>query len=72
MLILKSRLKDYRQKAHLDVADVAVRVGVCEDIITCLENGQLNPSLKLTMDLAALFKLPVTQLFWFEEESFLD
>ena len=48
---------------------LAALVGVRRETIGRLEKGQYNPSLKLAMDLARVFEVPVETLFAFREEE---
>lgn len=66
---LETRLREYRQAKGLDQAALAALVGVRRETIGRLEKGQYNPSLKLAMDLARVFEVPVEALFAFREEE---
>ena len=44
-------------------AGLAERVNVRRETIVHLENGKYNPSLKLAMDIAKVFGVPVEELF---------
>ena len=63
------RLREFRQAKGLDQAALAALVGVRRETIGRLEKGQYNPSLKLAMDLARVFEVPVETLFAFREEE---
>ena len=66
---LETRLREFRQAKGLDQAALASLVGVRRETIGRLEKGQYNPSLKLAMDLARVFEVPVETLFTFREEE---
>ena len=66
---LETRLREFRQAMGLDQAALAALVGVRRETIGRLEKGQYNPSLKLAMDLARVFEVPVETLFAFREEE---
>ena len=66
---LETRLREFRQAKGLDQAALAALVGVRRETIGRLEKGQYNPSLKLAMDLARVFEVPVETLFTFQEEE---
>lgn len=66
---LETRLREFRQAKGLDQAALAALVGVRRETIGRLEKGQYNPSLKLAMDLAQVFEVPVETLFAFREEE---
>ena len=66
---LVTKLREHRQARGLDQAELAALVGVRRETIGRLEKGQYNPSLKLAMDLARVFEVPVETLFAFREEE---
>ena len=66
--MLVTKLKEYRERDGLKQADLAERVGVRRETIVNLEKGRYNPSLKLAMDLAGVFRTTVEELFRYTEE----
>ena len=46
-------------------AELAALVGVRRETIGNLENGKYNPSLKLAMDIAKVFEMPVEEIFFY-------
>lgn len=66
--MLKTRIKELRAARSMDQAQLAELVGVRRETIGRLENGQYNPSLKLSMDIAKVFGLTVEEIFSFTEE----
>ena len=66
--MLVTKLKEYRERDGLKQADLAERVGVRRETIVNLEKGRYNPALKLAMDLAGVFHVPVEELFRYTEE----
>ena len=66
--MLVTKLKEYRERDGLKQADLAERVGVRRETIVNLEKGRYNPSLRLAMDLAGVFHVPVEELFRYTEE----
>lgn len=64
---LKTKLKEYRAKYDMKQGELAELVGVRRETIIRLEKGLYNPSLKLAMDIAAVFHTTVEELFSFEE-----
>ncbi|MBQ6252413.1 helix-turn-helix transcriptional regulator [Ruminococcus sp.] len=64
---LKTKLKEYRAKHDMKQGELAELVGVRRETIIRLEKGLYNPSLKLAMDIAAVFHTTVDELFSFEE-----
>lgn len=66
--MLVTKLKEYRERDGLKQAELAERVGIRRETIVNLEKGRYNPSLKLAMDLAGVFHVPVEELFRYTEE----
>ena len=66
--MLVTKLKEYRERDGLKQAELAEQVGVRRETIVNLEKGRYNPSLKLAMDLAGVFHVPVEELFRDMEE----
>ncbi|GIM32190.1 helix-turn-helix transcriptional regulator [Paraclostridium bifermentans] len=69
MPILKTNIKEYREKALIKQNELAKLVGVRRETIVHLENGRYNPSLKLAMDIAKVFNTSVENLFEFVDEE---
>lgn len=67
-MALKTKIKEYREKANYKQAELAEIVGARRETIVHLENGKYNPSLKLAMDIAKVFNVTVEELFEFSEE----
>ena len=67
-MALLTNLKTYREKYNLKQADLAELVGVRRETIVNLERGKYNPSLKLAMDLAKVFRVSVEELFRYTED----
>ena len=65
---LKTRLKELRASRNMKQGDLAELVGVRRETIIRLEKGQYNPSLKLAMDIAAVFGMSVEEVFSFEDQ----
>jgi putative transcriptional regulator len=49
--------------------ELAALVNVRRETISRLEKGLYNPSLKLAMDIAKVFDMPVEKLFEFYEDE---
>ena len=67
-MALKTKVKEYREKAGLKQSELAELVHARRETIVHLENGRYNPSLKLAMDIAKVFHVPVAALFDFTED----
>lgn len=71
-MALKTKIKEYRERAGLKQADLAQLVHARRETIVHLENGRYNPSLKLAMDIAKVFSVSVEELFEFTEDEFSE
>ena len=69
MARLVTRIHELRKARGMQQAELAALVGVRRETIGHLENGRYNPSLKLAMDIAKVFDLPVEEVFRFEEDG---
>ena len=67
-MALRTRVKEYREKAGLKQSELAELVHARRETIVHLENGKYNPSLKLAMDIAKVFHVTVETLFEFTED----
>lgn len=65
--MLRTRIHELRREKGLSQAELAFLVGVRRETIVYLESGKYNPSLKLAMDIAKVFELPVEDIFSFED-----
>lgn len=64
---LRTKIKEHRARLSMKQDELAELVGVRRETIIRLEKGQYNPSLKLAMDIAAVFNTTVEELFEFCE-----
>lgn len=60
---MKNRLKVLRAERNWSQAELAERVKVSRQTINAIETGKYNPSLDLAFALAALFGLPIEDIF---------
>ena len=67
--MLVTKIKEYRERAGLKQSELAELVGARRETIVHLENGKYNPSLKLVMEIAKVFHVPVEDLFSFVEDE---
>ena len=64
-LVLKNRLKEYRNKAGLSQAQLAEMVGVSRNTISSIETGQFNPTAKLALILCIALDKKFEDIFYF-------
>jgi len=65
---MKNRIKELRARFNLTQLDLAKLVNVRRETIVFLEKGKYNPSLKLAYDIAKVFKMPIEEVFIFNED----
>lgn len=63
--MLKTKIKEYREKNNMKQSDLEELIGVRRETIVHLENGRYNPSLKMAMDIAKVFHVTVEEIFEF-------
>ncbi len=68
-MVLKTKIKEYRENAGYKQSELAEMVGVRRETIVHLENGRYNPTLKLAIDIAKVFSVSVEELFEFTEDE---
>jgi putative transcriptional regulator len=64
---MKNSLKVERAKHNLTQAELASMIKVTRQTINAMELGKYVPSTVLSLRLAAIFQIPVEQLFQLEE-----
>ena len=65
--MIKNRIKELRARENMKQEELACRVGVRRETIGNLEKGKYNPSLILAWRIAAVFRLPIEDVFTVEE-----
>ena len=60
---MKNRLKVLRAERDWTQADLADQLQVTRQTINAIEKGKYDPSLPLAFKLAALFELPIEEIF---------
>ena len=61
---MKNRLKVLRADRDWTQADLADRLHVTRQTINAIEKGKYDPSLPLAFKIAALFGLPIEEIFF--------
>ena len=61
---MKNRLKVLRADRDWTQADLADRLQVTRQTINAIEKGKYDPSLPLAFKIAALFGLPIEEIFF--------
>ena len=68
-MILKTKLKEYRKRLHINQFQLARLVGVRRETIGSLERGKYNPSLRLAVMIAKVLQTTVEELFFYEPDA---
>jgi len=65
---MRTTLKELREKAGLTQERLAESAGVARQTILFLEKAQYNPSLRLASKIARILKVPIEELFSYDDE----
>lgn len=60
---MNNRLRELRAARRWSQADLADRLDVSRQTINSIENGRYDPSLPLAFRIAAVFTLPIEEIF---------
>ena len=66
---MRNRLKVLRAERDWSQADLAERLDVSRQSVNAIETGKYDPSLPLAFKIAAVFGLPIEQIFSAEEAA---
>ena len=66
--MIRNRIREYRARYSMKQEELAAQVGVRRETIGNLEKGRYNPSLVLAWRIAAVFSVPIEEIFTVEEE----
>ena len=61
---MRNQIKEMRNASGITQEALAQKAGVRRETIVLLEQGKYNPSLKLAMEIAKVFKMKVDDLFY--------
>lgn len=64
---MKNKIKVFRAMNDLTQEDLAQDVGVTRQTILAIEKGKYDPSLELAFRMARRFKVPIEDLFTFDD-----
>jgi len=65
---LKNKLEKIRIEKGITQEELASVLEVSRQTISSLENGRYNPSIILAFKLSRFFKLPIEEIFIYEED----
>ena len=64
---MNNRIRELRTREGLSQLELAQKAGVRRETIVFLEKGKYNPSLRLAHDIAKHFRLPIEEVFLFDD-----
>lgn len=65
--MIKTRIKELRARYDMSQEELARRVNVRRETISCLEKGRYNPSLVLAWKIARVFDTAIEDVFLINE-----
>lgn len=68
-MALTNRLKEHRAKIGINQQQLGQMVGASRQTISLIERGDYSPSVTLALKIAAIFSVPVEEVFSYEEEE---
>ncbi|MDA8663279.1 helix-turn-helix transcriptional regulator [Luminiphilus sp.] len=66
---MKNKLKVLRAERNWTQADLASALDVTRQTVNAIEKGKYDPSLPLAFKVAALFAMPIEQIFSHAEDT---
>ena len=69
---MRNRLKVLRAERNWSQADLAEKLDVSRQSVNAIETGKYDPSLPLAFKIAAVFALPIEQIFSAGEPAAAD
>jgi len=64
---MKNKIRELRTGRNMTQEDLAEIIGVSRQTINAIEKEKFDPSLPTAFKLSKLFKLPIDQIFFFDE-----
>lgn len=64
---MKNNLKDLRKSKNISQNDLADELSVSRQTVNSIENGKFDPSLTLAIKLTKYFKVPLEEIFIYED-----
>ncbi|WLR57748.1 helix-turn-helix transcriptional regulator [Mesobacillus subterraneus] len=67
--MLKNSVREFRARFRFSQQDLADKIGVTRQTIGLIEKGDYAPSVTLALKIAAVFEVPVEEVFRLEGEK---
>ena len=64
---MKNNLKELRKRKNISQNDLADALFVSRQTVNSIENGKFDPSLTLAIKLTKYFKVPLEEIFIYED-----
>lgn len=64
-----NHIKEIREEKKIPQKEMAQALNVSRQTMTAIEKGKYNPSLELSLKIAAYFDTPFEELFYLEDEG---
>ena len=64
---MENRIRELRKEKGITQDELACSIGVTRQTVISLENGRYNASLQLAFRISAYFRLPIEDIFIWEE-----
>ena len=68
-MALENRLKEYRARLGINLADMGKLAGVSRQTISLIERGDYSPSVTLALKLAKICQVTVEDIFTYTEDG---
>lgn len=65
---MKNNLRELRLQFNFSQEDLGVLLDVSRQTIISIESGRYNPSLELVFKISRVFKRPIENIFFYEED----
>jgi putative transcriptional regulator len=66
---MKNKVRDLRKQLSLTQEQLAEIIGVSRQTINAIEKQKFDPSLPTAFKMSRLFKLPLEEIFWPDQEG---
>ena len=66
---IKNRVRELRARHNFTQGELADVVDVTRQTIVAFEKGNYVPSLMLAMKISRIFKLPIEEIFYWEDDE---
>lgn len=72
MIEIENHVKTIRHQKNIKQQELAEKVGASRQTISLIEKGEYNPSLKLCLAICYVLDKTLDELFWIEENAYVE